>query len=73
MVRVTNQETNNRALIKNLKEDIKDVSFAYSRDDIVLGCVDSEGNILIYQIEDTPLSISYPFIWILIICCIIYI
>ncbi|KAJ8920900.1 hypothetical protein NQ315_015693 [Exocentrus adspersus] len=59
MVRVTNQETGHRALIKNLKEDIKDVAFAYSRDEIVLGCVDSEGNIVIYQIEDTPHSISY--------------
>lgn len=54
MIRVTNQETNERALIRNLKEDIKDLSFAYSRDSIILGCVDSEGNILIYQIEDAP-------------------
>lgn len=59
MVRVTNQETNHRALIKNLKEDIKDLSFAYSRESIILGCVDNEGNILVYQIEDSPHDISY--------------
>ncbi|CAH1183660.1 unnamed protein product [Phaedon cochleariae] len=59
MVRVTNQETNHRTLIKNLKEEIKDVSFAFSREEIILGCVDSEGNILIYQIDDSPQSISY--------------
>lgn len=59
MVRVTNQETNHRALIKNLKEDIKDLSFAYSRESIILGCVDNEGNILVYEIEDTPHSISF--------------
>lgn len=59
MVRVTNQETNQRALIKNLKEDIKDLAFAYSREAIILGCVDNEGNILVYEIDDTPHSISY--------------
>lgn len=61
MVRVTNQETNNRTLIKNLKEDIKDLAFAFSREEVLLGCVDSEGNILVYQIEDSPSDISYPF------------
>lgn len=59
MVRVTNQETNQRALIKNLKEDIKDLAFAYSRESIILGCVDNEGNILVYEIEDTPHAISF--------------
>ncbi|KAG5876298.1 hypothetical protein JTB14_028939 [Gonioctena quinquepunctata] len=59
MVRVTNQETNQRTLIKNLKEDIKDVSFAFSREEIILGCVDIEGNILVYQISDKPLTITY--------------
>lgn len=58
MIRVTNQETKQRALIKNLKEDIKDLAFAYSRSLIILGCVDNEGNILVYQIDDTPHSIS---------------
>nr|XP_023013294.1 enhancer of mRNA-decapping protein 4 [Leptinotarsa decemlineata] len=58
-VRVMNQETNQKVLIKNMKEDIKDVSFAFSRDDIILGCVDSEGNILVYQIDDTPKSMSF--------------
>ncbi|XP_056638330.1 enhancer of mRNA-decapping protein 4 isoform X1 [Diorhabda sublineata] len=59
MVRVTNQETGHRALIKNLKDDIKDISFAFSREEIILGCVDSEGNILVYQIDDKPLAITY--------------
>ncbi|KAJ8980296.1 hypothetical protein NQ317_005216 [Molorchus minor] len=59
MLRVTNQETNHRTLIKNLKEDIKDLAFAYSRNMIMLGCVDNEGNILVYEIEDSPNSISY--------------
>ncbi|CAG9860340.1 unnamed protein product [Phyllotreta striolata] len=59
MVRITNQETNNRCLIKNLKEDIKDLAFAFTSKEIILGCVDSEGNILVYQINDTPHSISF--------------
>ncbi|CAH1995790.1 unnamed protein product [Acanthoscelides obtectus] len=59
MVRITNQETGVRTLIKNLKEDIKDLAFAFSREEIILGCVDSEGNILVYQIEDGPHSITF--------------
>ncbi|XP_072391528.1 enhancer of mRNA-decapping protein 4 isoform X1 [Diabrotica undecimpunctata] len=59
MVRVTNQETGTRALIKNFKDDIKDIAFAYLRDEIILGCVDSEGNVLVYKITDETKSISY--------------
>ncbi|XP_050510521.1 enhancer of mRNA-decapping protein 4 isoform X2 [Diabrotica virgifera virgifera] len=58
MVRVTNQETGIRALIKNFKDDIKDIAFAYIREEIILGCVDSEGNILVYKITDETNSIS---------------
>lgn len=59
MVRVTNQENNNRTLIKNLKDDIKDLAFAFSREEIILGCVDTEGNILVYKIDDTPHALTY--------------
>jgi enhancer of mRNA-decapping protein 4 len=59
MVRVTNQETSERALIKNLKNDVKDLSFAFSRQQIILGCIDDEGNVLIYEIIDEPSAIKY--------------
>jgi enhancer of mRNA-decapping protein 4 len=62
MVRVTNQETSERALIKNLKNDVKDLSFAFSRQQIILGCIDDEGNVLIYEIIDEPSAIKYPFL-----------
>ncbi|XP_008200206.1 enhancer of mRNA-decapping protein 4 isoform X2 [Tribolium castaneum] len=59
MIRVTNQETNERALIKNLKNDVKDLSFAFSRQQIILGCIDDEGNVFIYEIIDEPSAIKY--------------
>lgn len=60
MIRVAHQDTNGkRALIKNLKEDIKDLAFAYSRSEIILGCIDCERNILIYNIEDGADSLNY--------------
>lgn len=58
MVRVTNQQTGERALIKNLKSDVKDVAFAFSRQQLVLGCIDDEGNVLIYEIIDEPNEIK---------------
>ncbi|XP_045470559.1 enhancer of mRNA-decapping protein 4 [Harmonia axyridis] len=59
MVRVVNQETNQRALIKNLKTDVRDVSFAFLKEEIILGCVDDVANIFIYKIEDSLHFIKY--------------
>ncbi|KAK9872249.1 hypothetical protein WA026_017050 [Henosepilachna vigintioctopunctata] len=59
MVRLANQETNQRALIKNLKTDVRDVSFAFLRNEIILGCVDDMANVFIYEIEDSPHFIKY--------------
>ncbi|KAL3282525.1 hypothetical protein HHI36_005706 [Cryptolaemus montrouzieri] len=59
MVRLANQETNQRALIKNLKTDVRDVSFAFLKNEIILGCVDDMANVFIYEIEDSPNSIKY--------------
>lgn len=59
MVRVVNHETDQRALIKNLKTDVRDVSFAFLRNEIILGCVDDEANIFIYEIKDSPVGIKY--------------
>lgn len=62
MIRIANLETNgNRALIKNLKDEIKDLAFAYTSTEIILGCVDCNGNILVYKIEETQESLQYPF------------
>lgn len=54
MVRVANLAHNKKAIIKDFNEDIKDISFAYIRQEIILGIVDSEGNILIYKITEKP-------------------
>ncbi|XP_066256745.1 enhancer of mRNA-decapping protein 4 homolog [Euwallacea similis] len=60
MIRVVHQDTNvKRTLIKNLKDDIKDLAFAYSTSEVILACVDCEGNILVYNIEDSADSLNY--------------
>ncbi|XP_030765683.1 enhancer of mRNA-decapping protein 4 isoform X2 [Sitophilus oryzae] len=59
MVRVADQyNPEKKTLIKNLKGDVKDLAFAYSSLVIILGCIDSEGNILIYSIQETLESIA---------------
>lgn len=63
MVRVADQTNpEKKTLIKNLKGDVKDIAFAYTRPEVILGCIDSEGNILIYNVHETKDSIMYPFI-----------
>ncbi|XP_050294918.1 enhancer of mRNA-decapping protein 4 isoform X2 [Anthonomus grandis grandis] len=59
MIRVVQEKNHRRALIKNLKEDIKDLSFAYSPKEVILGCVDCEGNIFVYSIEDGADCLKY--------------
>lgn len=61
LIRVINRETDQRKLIKNTKALIQDISFALTPLQILLGCVDEEGNLSVYNIDDTPDSIVYPF------------
>ncbi|KAF7268427.1 hypothetical protein GWI33_018437 [Rhynchophorus ferrugineus] len=58
MVRVADQTNpEKKTLIKNLKGDVKDIAFAYTRPEVILGCIDSEGNILIYNVHERKDSI----------------
>ncbi|KAF5295034.1 hypothetical protein FQR65_LT10587 [Abscondita terminalis] len=52
MVRVTNLETNRRALIREMNGFVQDISFALIPQQIVLGCVDEEGSLFVYNIDD---------------------
>lgn len=61
MIRVVNRETNQRILIKDMKALVQDISFALSPLQILLGCVDEEGNLYVYNIKDNSDLIVYPF------------
>ncbi|KAK5646369.1 hypothetical protein RI129_004833 [Pyrocoelia pectoralis] len=52
MIRVTNLESNRRALIREMNGLVQDISFALIPQQIVLGCVDEEGSLFVYNIED---------------------
>lgn len=67
MVRVTNLETNQRALIKEMNGVVQDISFALIPQQIVLGCVDEEGSLFVYNVDDTADKMEYPLFLVLII------
>lgn len=53
LLRVTDMETNNRMLIRELKKDIKDLAFAYTRPAVILGAVDDIGTTHVFNIQRT--------------------
>lgn len=63
LIRVANPETNQRTLIKNTKALVQDISFALTPLQILLGCVDEEGNLFVYNIDNKPDAIMYPFLY----------
>lgn len=52
MIRVTNLESNRRALIREMNGLVQDISFALIPQQIVLACVDEEGSLFVYNIDD---------------------
>lgn len=59
MVRVTNKKSGKRILIKKLKSEVYDIAFALKNDEVILGCVDVEGTVFVYKIEEQQ-EIEYP-------------
>lgn len=57
MIRVANPDTNQRALIKDIKGLVQDLAFAFIPSQIILACIDEEGNLFVYNINNTPDSI----------------
>ncbi|KAJ8726036.1 hypothetical protein PYW07_000734 [Mythimna separata] len=56
MVRVVyNPEpgTDRRALIKGMKGEVQDLAFAYIQSQVVLACIDEQGNFYVHEIEVT--------------------
>lgn len=54
MIRVTNPETNHRSLIKDLKGLVQDIAFALVPTQIILACMDEDGSVFIYNIDNSP-------------------
>lgn len=61
MVRVTNKKSGKRSLIKELKSEVHDIAFALKNEEVILGCVDFEGTVFVYKIEEQQ-EIEYPLI-----------
>ena len=54
VVRVLNQKTEQRTLLKGMKGRVKDLAFAHTLDEIILGCVDEVGNLFVFLIKNSP-------------------
>lgn len=53
LVRVSDKETNQRTLLRELKKDVKDLAFAYTRPAVILGAIDGNGTTFVYNITKT--------------------
>ncbi|XP_037297745.1 enhancer of mRNA-decapping protein 4 isoform X2 [Manduca sexta] len=45
--------TDRRALIKGMKGEVQDLSFAHIQNQVVLACIDEQGNFYVHEIEST--------------------
>lgn len=61
LVRVSDAKTNKRMLIRDLKKDVKDLAFAYTRPAVVLGAIDGNGTTYVFNIRRENDEIQYPF------------
>ena len=59
-VRVMNQHTSNRVLIKGLKKRVVDIAFESFKSNR-LACVDSAGNLHMYEISEGSSAVKYLF------------
>nr|XP_022909578.1 enhancer of mRNA-decapping protein 4 [Onthophagus taurus]XP_022909579.1 enhancer of mRNA-decapping protein 4 [Onthophagus taurus] len=50
MIRLAKTDSNQRALIKDIKGLVQDIAFAFTSTQILLGCADEEGNLYVYDI-----------------------
>lgn len=62
LVRVVKRETNERTLIKGFSSLVEDLRFAHLYELIMLACIDQEGNVYVYVVnEDTSKKLRvYP-------------
>lgn len=61
LVRVASRGSEQRALLRGMKGQIQDISFAFIPNQYILGCVDEEGSLFVHNIENDGKEIVYPF------------
>lgn len=61
-VRILRTHLEIRHLIKDYKSEVKDIAFAHSTSQVLLGSVDACGELLVHKISDDGTVILYPFI-----------
>lgn len=66
---MTNKKSGNRDLIKELKTEVHDIAFALKSDEVILGCVDFEGTVFVYKIEEQNSTMVYPLMNFYVINC----
>lgn len=63
MVRVATHDSSMRALIKEMSGQVQDIAFAHNYNTVILACVDEEGSLFVYNIEEKTDNLVYPFIY----------
>eukprot|EP00090_Calanus_glacialis_P007849 TRINITY_DN16279_c0_g1_i2.p1 TRINITY_DN16279_c0_g1~~TRINITY_DN16279_c0_g1_i2.p1 ORF type:complete len:388 (-),score=164.66 TRINITY_DN16279_c0_g1_i2:87-1250(-) len=52
VVRVVNRDTDDRILIKGMRGAVVDLSFAHTKEEVVVGAVDSQGNLFVQKVTE---------------------
>ena len=50
VVRMVNRATDDRILIKGMRGTVVDLSFAHTKEEVVVGVVDSLGNLFVHKV-----------------------
>jgi len=58
VVRVVNRITDERCLIKGMKGAVVDLSFAHTKDEVIIGAVDSLGNLFVHRVLESPSGLN---------------
>jgi len=52
VVRVVNRATEARLLVKGMRGPVRDLAFAHTAAEVVLGCTDSQGNLFVHRVTE---------------------
>ena len=59
VIRIINQLSTNRGLLKGFTGSITDVTFAHASSDY-LAAIDQGGNLYVWKLEETSMEVKYP-------------
>ena len=58
VVRMVNRATDDRILIKGMRGTVVDLSFAHTKEEVVVGAVDSLGNLFVHKVLREAVDVS---------------